>query len=158
MTVLYSILSVWCGQQVEQPARSDATAIAAIARGAFIEGQTPLIAFGFDADKKPDRHPRFVLLPATPLSAINAPRMSQTKPLKIGELAFCECPPGVCNLPIGLQRNSTVEVVSNNNGTTTVKYYGRDFAVPTGCVHSQNDPLAIQDSDTGLWTKRSFEQ
>jgi len=83
--------------------------------------------------------------------------MSEKNPLKIGELAYCECLEGVCKLPTGLPRGAAVEVACTNNVTTTVKYYGRDFAVPTGCVHSQSDPLAIKDSETGLWTRRSFE-
>jgi hypothetical protein len=74
----------------------------------------------------------------------NPPHMPQKqKPFKMGELVYCECPPGLCKLPFGLPRNATVEVVATQSDTTHVKYYSRTFAVPTGCVHSQVKDYSI---------------
>jgi CheY-like chemotaxis protein len=56
---------------------------------------------------------------------------------QIGERAYCDCPEGGLELPLGLPRNAVVEVVAVQIGTTHVQYDGKIFAVPTACVHSQ---------------------
>ena len=59
------------------------------------------------------------------------------KPFKIGELVYCECPPGAVKLPVGLPSGAVVEVAATKIDTTHVLYLGRLFAVPTACVHSK---------------------
>jgi len=82
--------------------------------------------------------------------------MARKNPLKVGALAFCECPEGVGKLPHGLPRGALVEVAATHGDTTHVKYYSRTFAVPTAWVHLQSDPQAKLDSQTGRWTRHSF--
>jgi len=60
--------------------------------------------------------------------------MARKQSLRTGELAYCECPAGLCKLPFGLPSNAVVEVVAVQSDTTQVQYCGKLFTLPTACV------------------------
>src|SRR5688572_7818373 len=60
--------------------------------------------------------------------------MSPKHPFMIGELVRCECPEGICKLPVGLPRSTAVEVVASQIDITRVQCNGKRFTLPTACV------------------------
>ena len=57
-------------------------------------------------------------------------------PLKIGDMFFCKCPKGVCELPDGLPENALEAVYMDR---TYVRYYNKTFAVRNICLYKESD-------------------